>query len=180
MHNPNACVSLATQTTLSPRGNILARVTIVSESDSVIIELFRDILLDVLVLPIDEVIDYFSANTGFQPSHFVPSRVTANTISFEQARYQAQSILHGAADPSSYRSDQGPRFILPDANGDGFQNIVRRAMNRTIREGFENTVEDARAAMDLYRSCAANWEALIASSIWPCLLAPEQFRQWYL
>ncbi|KAF8334051.1 uncharacterized protein EI90DRAFT_3050825 [Cantharellus anzutake] len=74
-----------------------------------------------------------------------------------------------------------PVQTIIGAEGDnGFQKLVQQFMNRTIRNGFHHPVEDARAAMDLYRSCATDWEALITTSVWPCLLPPEEFRLWYL
>ncbi len=84
MDNPNAYVSLATQTVLSPRGKMLARVCIVVSSTLGGVELAEanasdlqdyqgDILLDLLVLPTDEVIDYHAPRTGFKESYFAPS-----------------------------------------------------------------------------------------------------------
>ena len=85
MSNLDVYVSLATQTVRSPRGNMLARICIVvssilgevgvAEADTSDRQDHRgDILLDSLVLPTDEAIDYHTARTGFEASYFVPSR----------------------------------------------------------------------------------------------------------
>jgi len=188
MLNPHMYVSLATQMVLSPTGHMLARLCIV--------DYHGDILLDSLVLPTDEVIDYYTERTGFKASHFVPSE---SVVPFEQVRYQAQLLLLNKivvayelwtsldALRLCHRADQTrdlatyiPMQITIAKGDDGFQNLTKHFMNRTIRVGLENAVEDARAAMDLFRSCSGEWEALIASSVWPCLLPPEGFRRWYL
>ena len=39
-------------------------------------------ILDVLVLPTDEVVDYLTEGTGFLPSHFVPSGNTIDSHEF--------------------------------------------------------------------------------------------------
>lgn len=65
-------------------------------------------MLDSLVLPTDEVIDYYTERTGFEASLFVPSgnlqkdcrgRVTYledtdSVVPFEQVRHQAQLLLN--------------------------------------------------------------------------------------
>jgi len=187
MSNLDVYVSLATQTVLSPRGNMLARICIVDHRG--------DILLDSLVLPTDEAIDYHTARTGFEASYFVPSH---GAVPFEDVRYQAQQLLNNKivvayelwrsldALRLFHRADQTrdlatyiPMQTTIAEGGDGFRNLMKRFMNRSIRDGLENAVEDARAAIDLYRSCRKDWEGVISSSVWPCLLPPKQFQRWY-
>lgn len=40
-------------------------------------------------------------------------------------------------------------------------------------------VENARAAMDLYRSYNEPWEAAIQKGNWPCILPPSTFSRCY-
>lgn len=41
-------------------------------------------------------------------------------------------------------------------------------------------VENARAALDLYRSDSTNWEASIANQKWACALPPSSYSRCYL
>lgn len=40
-------------------------------------------------------------------------------------------------------------------------------------------VEDARSAMDLFRSAQGDWENLIENSVWPALIPPREFERCY-
>lgn len=88
---------------------------------------------------------------------------------------------------------------------DVFREMVWQFMRRSIRNGFINPVscsvfanreqiaesigftnrgraqvEDARAAMDLYRADEANWEATISSAYWPSVLPPAAYAHCYV
>lgn len=41
-------------------------------------------------------------------------------------------------------------------------------------------LENARAALDLYRSHAADWEGAVSSGHWPAYLPPSTFSRCYL
>lgn len=50
---------------------------------------------------------------------------------------------------------------------------VRRAVQRNLQ------LENARAALDLYRSDAEAWESSITQNNWPCALPPSTFSRCY-
>lgn len=53
-------------------------------------------------------------------------------------------------------------------------------MGRRCQEGQQNPLENARAAMDLYRSHANEWETAIRDGQWPTALPPSNFSRCYL
>ncbi|KAH9487015.1 RNA exonuclease 4 [Psilocybe cubensis] len=62
----------------------------------------------------------------------------------------------------------------------GLQTLMWQLMSRRCQEGQINPVENARAALDLYRSDADAWEAAIGRGNWPCALPPSTFSRCYL
>ncbi|PPQ70501.1 hypothetical protein CVT26_014008 [Gymnopilus dilepis] len=62
----------------------------------------------------------------------------------------------------------------------GLQTLAWQLMSRRCQEGQLNPVENARAALDLYRSDAEAWEASISKGNWPCALPPSTFSRCYL
>ncbi|KAI9445119.1 hypothetical protein H4582DRAFT_1805328 [Lactarius indigo] len=53
-------------------------------------------------------------------------------------------------------------------------------MGRRCQEGQQNPLENARAAVDLYRSHASEWENAIREGQWPSALPPSTFSRCYL
>ncbi|KAJ7934362.1 hypothetical protein B0H13DRAFT_1591600, partial [Mycena leptocephala] len=58
-------------------------------------------------------------------------------------------------------------------------NLIWHLMRRRCQEGRINPIENARAAMDLYRS-APGWEVSISRGDWACRLPPSSFSAFYL
>ncbi|TFK77173.1 hypothetical protein BDN72DRAFT_30659 [Pluteus cervinus] len=52
-------------------------------------------------------------------------------------------------------------------------------LNRRCSEGLLNPVEMARAAIDIYRSAAEDWENAITNRNWPSALPPSTFSRCY-
>ncbi|KAF7339532.1 hypothetical protein MSAN_02167700 [Mycena sanguinolenta] len=61
----------------------------------------------------------------------------------------------------------------------GLQTLCWQLMRRRCQEGLIDPSENARAAMDLYRSDSKNWEATIAKGNWPSCLPPSTFSRCY-
>ncbi|KAI0257474.1 hypothetical protein BJV78DRAFT_39591 [Lactifluus subvellereus] len=53
-------------------------------------------------------------------------------------------------------------------------------MGRRCQESQQNPMENARAALDLYRSHANEWESAIRDGQWPSALPPSSFSRCYL
>ncbi|KAG2023570.1 MipD protein, variant 2 [Coprinopsis cinerea AmutBmut pab1-1] len=62
----------------------------------------------------------------------------------------------------------------------GLQTLAWQLMCRRCQEGQLNPIENARVALDLYRSDEADWENAVARSNWPCALPPSTFSRCYL
>ncbi|KAF5385505.1 hypothetical protein D9757_005353 [Collybiopsis confluens] len=62
----------------------------------------------------------------------------------------------------------------------GLQTLSWQLMCRRCQESEQNPLENARAALDLYRSDSKDWENSISSGSWPCTLPPSTFSRCYL
>ncbi|KAF9015081.1 hypothetical protein BDQ17DRAFT_1229133 [Cyathus striatus] len=62
----------------------------------------------------------------------------------------------------------------------GLQTLAWQLMCRRCQEGQLHPLENARAALDLYRSHADEWEAAVMKGNWPCALPPSTFSRCYL
>ncbi|KAI0050656.1 hypothetical protein FA95DRAFT_1513560 [Auriscalpium vulgare] len=57
--------------------------------------------------------------------------------------------------------------------------LVNRLMGRNIALGHEHPLENARAALDLFRSVEQTWEASIDAGSWPCTLPPVAYAEYF-
>ncbi|PFH50802.1 hypothetical protein AMATHDRAFT_75377 [Amanita thiersii Skay4041] len=62
----------------------------------------------------------------------------------------------------------------------GLQTLAWQLMCRRCQEGQLHPIENARAALDLYRSSSEEWERAISRCDWPCALPPSTFSRCYL
>ncbi|KZP32466.1 hypothetical protein FIBSPDRAFT_722515 [Athelia psychrophila] len=63
----------------------------------------------------------------------------------------------------------------------GLQTLMWHFMARQIqRQAIISPLENARAAMDLYRSAASDWNYQISRGNWPCALPSSTFSRCYL
>ncbi|KIY67575.1 hypothetical protein CYLTODRAFT_454307 [Cylindrobasidium torrendii FP15055 ss-10] len=168
-----------------PRVPILARVSLVDYRGA--------ILLDEIVQPTQAVVDYRTAETGCTPatfSHASPfldtqSRVAqliANKILVGHRLWDALSVLHlshpavsmrdMALFPPLRRSLQ--RHAIVDLS-----TLISAFMGRQIGRNPVHSVEQARAVMDLFRSCESTIENRISTGEWPFELAPPDYAAFY-
>ncbi|KAF9270497.1 hypothetical protein L218DRAFT_38820 [Marasmius fiardii PR-910] len=56
--------------------------------------------------------------------------------------------------------------------------LIHAYMGRQVGMGYEDSLEDARACMDLFRSCEDMYEGMIAAGTWPCNLPPTVYAQY--
>ncbi|OBZ79783.1 RNA exonuclease 4 [Grifola frondosa] len=159
---------------------MVARVTITDYRGNVV--------LDSFVRPTQPVSDYRTNETGLQPAHLenaptfidVQRQVAGlirNKIIVGYALWNFLSVLglsHPAIDTRdvalflSFRRSLGckPTEMLP------LTTLVKQFMGRDIMLNGDIPVEQARSALDLFRSCEQTWEGVIASGAWPCALPP--------
>ncbi|KAG7099497.1 hypothetical protein E1B28_001343 [Marasmius oreades] len=60
--------------------------------------------------------------------------------------------------------------------------LTHAYMGRRVGMSYEDSyfqLEDARACMDLFRSCEDTYEGMIAAGTWPCNLPPIVFAQYF-
>lgn len=171
---------------------MLARVAIVDYRGQVVLDTF------VAPSPATPVADYRTASTGIQPHHLhnapafsaVQARVAQiiqNRILVGHSLWNDLSVL-GIPHPAVNTRDvalyqpfrnalrvqgAGPNQII------GLKTLMWHFMRR--RCGDENVcpLENARAAMDLYRSSYQEWEVAINGGHWPCALPPSTFSRCY-
>jgi len=180
-------LSLSTQIVVGKLGPVLASVCLVDYSGNTI--------LDVLVLPTDDVIDYLTEGTGFLPSHFVPSD---DVLDFSVARQRVEDHVCGQIlvgfelwmslqslqldHPAAQTRDLATYHpILPILTqvDDGLRDLADRFLGKSIHCGYENTTEDSQTAMSLYHILEDEWESSISMNLWPCILPPPEFSEWY-
>ncbi|KAJ7599446.1 hypothetical protein C8J56DRAFT_769232 [Mycena floridula] len=61
----------------------------------------------------------------------------------------------------------------------GLQTLAWQLMRRQIQQQESNPLENARAALDLYRTQQQDWETAIAHGTWPCALPPSSYSRCY-
>ncbi|KAJ7589247.1 ribonuclease H-like domain-containing protein [Mycena floridula] len=173
-----------------PGGTIsmLARVAIVDYQGQTV--------LDTYVVPTLKVTDYRTATTGIQPSHLTGG----NAVQFSVVQEHVANLLKGnilvghslwndlsvlgIAHPAVNTRDVGlyqpfrnalrsPRQVV------GLQTLAWQLMQRRCQQQESNPLENARAALDLYRTQQQNWETAIAHGTWPCALPPSSYSRCY-
>ncbi|KAH7883513.1 hypothetical protein F5I97DRAFT_1813689 [Phlebopus sp. FC_14] len=168
---------------------MLARVSIVDYRGNVI--------LDTFVSPTMQVSDYRTATTGIGPSDLQ----SPNIPSFDRVQHLVADVIKGKVivghslwhdlsvlgipHPAVATRDvalyQPFRNALRSPNQIiGLQTLMWHLMYRRCQDGHLHPVENARAALDLYRTVATEWEAAISSGNWPSCLPPSTFSRCYL
>ncbi|KAI0252647.1 hypothetical protein BJV78DRAFT_1200112 [Lactifluus subvellereus] len=154
-----------------------------------------NVVLDTLVRPTHEVTDYRTAETGLVADHLtnaplfreVRDHVLAlirDKIIVGHCLWQFLSVLcisHPTVDTRDvaafvpFRRGLGCGSATPP-----LQVLVHRLMGRSMGLGYEHPLENARAALDLYRSAQHPWESAIDSGSWPCTLPPVGYAEYFL
>ncbi|KAJ1310232.1 hypothetical protein OPQ81_006974 [Rhizoctonia solani] len=155
------------------------------------------VVYDKFVIPGQPVVNYRTSSTGLQPQDLVGP----DAVSFSDAQAMAAHLLRGrivvghslwldlqvlgVSHPACDTRDVG--LYLPFRNAlktpnqvIGLQTLVWQLMRRKIQEHHHNPVENARAAMDLFRSHEADWQKTVSTGQWPCALPPSSYARCYL
>ncbi|KAI0313186.1 hypothetical protein OF83DRAFT_1065920 [Amylostereum chailletii] len=62
----------------------------------------------------------------------------------------------------------------------GLQTLIWKFMRRCCQQGMIHPLENARAALDLYRSEEIQWKSVIGKAQWPSVLPPSDFSRCFL
>ncbi|TFK57027.1 hypothetical protein OE88DRAFT_85068 [Heliocybe sulcata] len=171
---------------------MLARVAIVDYRGQVVLDTF------VAPSPATPVADYRSASTGIKqddlqhaPSFTVVqarvAQIIQNRILVGHSLWNDLSVLgipHPAVNTRDvalyqpYRNalrvqGAGPNQII------GLKTLMWHFMRRRCGDQYIDPLENARAAMDLYRSGSQEWEVAVNGGHWPCALPPSTFSRCY-
>ncbi|KAJ7244719.1 hypothetical protein B0H12DRAFT_797942 [Mycena haematopus] len=163
----------------------------------VVVNFHGEPLLDKFVLPTMQVVDYREATTGIKSWQlFSKEAMPFNVLQQYMANLMRGKIIvgHGIWNDLSVLGIPHPAVATRDvALYQPFRNALRspqqvvglqtlcwQFMRRRCQEGLIDPSENARAAMDLYRSHSKEWEATIAKGNWPSCLPPSTFSRCYL
>ncbi|KAI0274725.1 ribonuclease H-like domain-containing protein [Gloeopeniophorella convolvens] len=154
-------------------------------------------LLDCYVVPTMAVTDYRTSTTGITPANLT----SASAVKFPDVQRLVADMIkdkvivgHSLWNDLSVLGVPHPAVNTRDvALYQPFRNALRspnqlvrlptltfQLMGRRCQDGQQNPLENARAALDLYRSCATEWEGMIRSGQWPSALPPSTFSRCYL
>ncbi|KAF8588499.1 hypothetical protein K439DRAFT_638068 [Ramaria rubella] len=191
-HNSSSFVTLSTLCVGTGSGgstNMLARVTI--------IDFHGHTLMDTFVLPTMTVVDYRTASTGINADHLSSS----SAMNFSKVQRHVAEMIRGRVligyclwsdlsvlgitHPAAMTRDVALFMPFRAALGKpkqifGLPTLVYHLMRRQIQMGRLDSLENARAALDLYRSHSVNWENAVGAGEWPCALPPSSFSRCYL
>ncbi|KAG7450600.1 uncharacterized protein BT62DRAFT_927881 [Guyanagaster necrorhizus] len=169
--------------------SMLARIAIVDYQGQVV--------LDTYVAPTMRITEYRTTTTGIEAAHLS----SKNAMPFNSVQQLVASIIkghvlvghsiwndlsvlgipHPAVDTRDVALYQPFRNTLRSPNHIiGLQTLSWQLMRRRCQEGHLNPLENARAALDLYRTHAQGWEDAVSKGNWPCALPPSTFSRCYL
>ncbi|KAH8102556.1 hypothetical protein BXZ70DRAFT_999382 [Cristinia sonorae] len=153
-------------------------------------------LLDSYVQPTMQVSDYRTSTTGIEAGHLAPG----SAMRFQDVQARVADLMKGKTvvghslwldlsvlgipHPAVATRDvalyQPFRNALRSPNQVvGLQTLMWRLMNRRAQDDKQCPLEKARAAVDLYRSHATEWEDHVSKGQWPCQLPPSTFSRCY-
>lgn len=157
---------------LNGTDDMLARVSIVNQKGNV--------LLDKYVKPTEPVVDYRTKYSGIRPQDIV------NAEDFEKVQDEVIDILEGKIivghavhndlrvlyikHPSRLLRDTSkfkPLARLVGTNGGtpSLRKLAKAILGKDIQDGEHDSVEDARAAMEIYNKTAVEWEKYIKKMV---------------
>ncbi|KIM48376.1 hypothetical protein M413DRAFT_62131, partial [Hebeloma cylindrosporum] len=150
-------------------------------------------ILDTYVYPTHRVEDYRTSETGLnylklcngQCFADVQERVAAlirNKILVGHRIWNFLSVL-GLSHPALSTRDLALfsplRKRLKSRSVVELAGLVKLFMERNVGLDYEDSLEFARAAMDLFRSCEEVFEGIVATGEWPCDLPPLAFAEYF-
>ncbi|KAI0067822.1 hypothetical protein BV25DRAFT_1834814 [Artomyces pyxidatus] len=189
-HDPSKYVAVSAQVVFAGATASIPMVARVSVTDYI-----GDVVFDTFVRPTQPVVDHRTAETGVLPSHIanaptfldVQTQLTLllrNKIIVGHALWHFFSVM-GIRHPTIDTRDVASFIPFRRSLRSGRQLpplpvLVNRLMGQNIGLGHEHPLENARAALDLFRSAEQAWETAIGSGSWPCTLPPAAYSEFFL
>ncbi|KAL5495586.1 hypothetical protein ACEPAI_1049 [Sanghuangporus weigelae] len=188
-HNPSKYVSVSTQYVLATpqRVPILARVSVVDYRGN--------ILYDSFVRPTHQIEDLRSSITGLLAEHLLsneamhPSAVKEQVSALFQGKiiighslwmhFSLLGLTHPALDTRDVALYLPFHRSVSSSTVTPLKSLVSHLMRRKIGRSYEHPLEEARAALDLFRSYEDPWENEIRGGTWPSALPPTAFSQFF-
>lgn len=148
--------------------DMLARVSIVNQNGQ--------ILMDKYVKPTEPVVDYRTKYSGIRPQDIV------NAEEFEKVQDEVIDLLEGKVivghavhndfrvlyikHPSKLLRDTSKfkplaRLVGTHGGTPSLRKLTKVLLGKDIQDGEHDSVEDARAAMDIYNKTSVEWEKYI-------------------
>ncbi|KIM75408.1 hypothetical protein PILCRDRAFT_79081 [Piloderma croceum F 1598] len=169
--------------------SMLARVSIVNY--------IGEKVLDAFVAPTMPVTDYRTPTTGISAEHLNSDAAIAfNALQQHVANMIKGKIIVGHSlwndlsvlgIPHPAVATRDVALYVPFRNAlsspnqiIGLQTLMWHLMSRRIQDQQQNPLENARAALDLYRSHSTEWESAVSGGNWPSALPPSTFSRCYL
>ncbi|KAF9014986.1 hypothetical protein BDQ17DRAFT_1294436 [Cyathus striatus] len=175
-----------------PVNGVLQRIPMVARVS--VVDFRGHALLDTYVRPTHLVEDFRTAQTGLHYAHL------ANAPMFAEVQQQVISLIRdkiivghriwtflsvlGLKHPAIHTRDlalyRPLRRKLQSNVVVELDTLVHIYMGRNLGLDYENSLEIARACMDLFRSCRNVFEDVVQEGAWPCDLPPAEHREHYL
>ncbi|KZT40116.1 hypothetical protein SISSUDRAFT_1019342 [Sistotremastrum suecicum HHB10207 ss-3] len=149
---------------------------------------------DVFVQPTHSVTDYHHETTGLDANHLasgIPFQLVQETVAqiirgkiLVGYRIWLDLSVLGLQHPAVDTRDTALFLPLRRSIGSineipSLANLVGRFLRRRLGFGYQHPLEDARAAVDLFRSCEEQWETYIEAGQWPCALPPVNYESYF-
>ncbi|KAI0931852.1 hypothetical protein AcW1_000861 [Taiwanofungus camphoratus] len=162
----------------------------------VIVNFRATTVFETFVQPTMPVSDYRTGTTGIEPAHLDSNN---NAMKFNEVRQRVANLIRGKilvghslwvdlsvlGVPHPAVATRDVALYQPFRNAlrtphqvPGLQTLMWQFMRRRIQEGKIDALENARAAVDLYRS-ATEWEVTISEGQWPSIMPPSTFSRCY-
>lgn len=152
-----------------------------------------NVILDTFVRPTHRVEDYRTAETGIQYSHLANAplfqdvqrrvaHIITDKIIVGHSLWTFLSVLglvHPAIDTRDLALFRPLRKKLKSRAIIELPTLVHLFMGRNVGLDCENSLELARAALDLFRSVEDLFEGIVKTGAWPCDLPPASHSGYY-
>ncbi|KAH8120573.1 hypothetical protein DFH11DRAFT_74416 [Phellopilus nigrolimitatus] len=186
-HEPHRYVALSTQFVYAgaQRVPVLARVSVTDYRGNV--------LYDSFVRPTIRVEDYRTLVTGLQAEHLAsaphPAAVREQVSAIVRGKivvghsmwihFSLLGMCHPAIDTRDVALFLPFHRTLSSSSVKPLKTLVSHLMRRKIGQGYEHPLEEARAALDLFRSYEDQWEDEVRAGAWPSALPPSSYGRFF-